>query len=382
MKVLENVVERTCALWSARLMSGRLLSGAMGLGCCLVAPAWSAEPAVPVQVVQLQQQRLAEPLQLSGTVKAVRQARLSVATGGLVATVLVDAGATVQAGQPLLQLDDALSRQQLAQAEAAVQVATAAAAEQQRLVTEARQLSSQQLFPLTAVAERQSGLQRAQAELALAKAQLAEQQVLLRQHLLRAPFAGVIKTRWCESGEWLQPGQAVLELIEPKKLWLEVQVPQEKFSQVAAASRIEITTDMQPDLTLAGQIAALVPVSDASARSFLLRLAFTDPAAVVQAGTSAQAILYLPTQQQGSLVPADALVRHPDGSASVFVVENNQALRHKVQPGRSTAAGVEILPSLPVAAHIVVRGNEQLQHQQPVVLLTAGEAPTPTGAQE
>ncbi len=76
--------------------------------------------------MQLQQQRLAEPLQLSGTVKAVRQARLSVATGGLVATVLVDAGATVQAGQPLLQLDDALSRQQLAQAEAAVQVAKAA----------------------------------------------------------------------------------------------------------------------------------------------------------------------------------------------------------------------------------------------------------------
>ncbi len=219
--------------------------------------------------MQLQQQRLAEPLQLSGTVKAVRQARLSVATSGLVATVLVDAGATVQAGQPLLQLDDALSRQQLAQAEAAVQVAKAAVAEQQRLVTEAQQLSSQQLFPLTAVAERQSSLQRTQAELAVAQAQLAEQQVRLRQHLLRAPFSGVIKARWCETGEWLQPGQAVLELVEPKKLWLEVQVPQEKFSQVTAANRIEIQMDVQPELSLVGQIAALVPVSDSSARSFL-----------------------------------------------------------------------------------------------------------------
>ncbi len=112
----------------------------------------------------------------------------------------------------------------------------------------------------------------------------------LRQHLLRAPFSGVIKARWCETGEWLQPGQAVLELVEPNKLWLEVQVPQEKFSQVTAANRIDIETDMQPELSLVGQIAALVPVSDSSARSFLLRLAFTDPAAVVQAGTSGRAI--------------------------------------------------------------------------------------------
>lgn len=374
MKVLENRAGR-------KRETVRSWLGVIGLSY-LAGPAWSVEPAVPVQVVPLQQQQLAEPLELSGTVKAVRQARLSVATSGLVATVLVDAGARVQAGQPLLQLDDALSRQQLAQAKAAVQVATAAVTEQQRLVTEAQQLSLQQLFPLTAVAERQSGLQRAQAELALAKARLAEQQVLLRQHQLRAPFTGVIKARWCESGEWLQPGQAVLELVEPNQLWLEVQVPQEKFSQVAAASRIEITTDMQPDLTLAGQIAALVPVSDVSARSFLLRLAFTDPAAVVQAGTSARAILYLPSQAQGSLVPADALVRHPDGSASVFIVENNQAVRHKVQPGRSTAAGVEIQPSLPANAEIVVRGNEQLQHLQSVQRLPAGKAPALTGAQQ
>lgn len=376
MKLVGNAIGRQRLQWFVRGWSG-----AAALSWGLLVPVWASEPAVPVQVMQLQQQRLAEPLQLSGTVKAVRQARLSVATGGLVATVLVDAGASVQAGQPLLQLDDALSRQQLAQAEAAVQVAKAAVAEQQRLVTEARQLSSQQLFPLTAVAERQSSLQRTQAELAVVQAQLAEQQVRLRQHLLRAPFSGVIKARWCETGEWLQPGQAVLELVEPNKLWLEVQVPQEKFSQVTAANRIEIQTDMQPELSLVGQIAALVPVSDSSARSFLLRLAFTDPAAVVQAGTSGRAILYLPSLQSGSLVPSDALVRHPDGSASVFIVENKQAVRHKVQIGRTTAAGVEILPALPAAATIVVRGNEQLQHQQPVVLVTAGEAPALTGAQ-
>ncbi len=366
MKVIENAIGRQRLQWSVRGWSG-----AAALSWGLLVPVWASELAVPVQVVQLQQHSQAEPLQLSGTVKAVRQAKLSVATAGLVATVLVDAGATVQAGQPLLQLDDALSRQQLAQAEAAVQVAAAAATEQQRLVTEAQQLSLQQLFPLTAVAERQSGLQQAQAELAFAKAQLAEKKVLLRQHLLRAPFSGVIKARWCETGEWLQPGQAVLELVEPNKLWLEVQVPQEKFSQVAAASRIEIQTDMQPELTLVGQIAALVPVSDSSARSFLLRLAFTDTAAVVQAGTSGRARLYLPSLQQGSLVPPDALVRHPDGSASVFIVENQLAVRHKVQVGRTTAAGVEVLPALPPAAAVVVRGNEQLQHQQPVVIATA-----------
>jgi RND family efflux transporter MFP subunit len=316
-------------------------------------------------------QDVAEQLTLTGTVRAVRQAKLSALTDGLVAKVLVDAGDQVKAGQPLLQLDDALSERQLQQAAAIVEVATAEAEEQQRRLEEANRLSKQQMFPATEVAQRQAAARKAMAELTLAKAQHAERQVLWRQHQLVAPFAGVIKARYTESGEWLQPGQVVLELVEPKQLWLEVQVPQEKFSQITSSARIEIKTDMQPELVLQGQIDALVPISDANARSFLLRLAFIDTQTQVLAGTSATATLYLPPKHQGSLVPADALVRHPDGGISVFVVENNQALRHKVKVGRSSAAGVEITPALPPSSQVVIRGNEQLQHQQHVVLHSA-----------
>jgi len=60
------------------------------------------------------------------------------------------------------------------------------------------------------------------------------------------------------------------------------------------------------------------------------------------------------------------------------VVKNNQALRHKVQVGRSSAAGVEITPALPPATQVVVRGNEQLQHQQQVVLYITTAASTST----
>jgi RND family efflux transporter MFP subunit len=334
-----------------------------------------------VQVFQISQtpaQDVTEQLTLTGTVRAVRQAKLSALTSGLVAKVLVDAGDQVKAGQPLLQLDDALSERQLQQAAAMVEVATAEAEEQQRRLAEATRLSQQQMFPATEVAQRQAAARKAVAELTLAKAKHAEQQVLWRQHQIVAPFAGVIKARYTESGEWLQPGQMVLELVEPTQLWLEVQVPQEKFSQIASSARIDIKTDMQPDLVLSAQIDALVPISDTNARSFLLRLAFTDPQTQVLAGTSATATLHLPPKHQGSLVPTDALVRHPDGGVSVFVVKNNQALRHIVQVGRSSAAGVEITPALPPATQVVIRGNEQLQHEQQVVLHTKNSASTPT----
>lgn len=351
------------------------------LTCIVSLPAWSAEPPAPVQVFQISQtsaQDVTEQLTLTGTVRAVRQAKLSALTSGLVAKVLVDAGDQVKAGQPLLQLDDALSERQLQQAAAMVEVATAEAEEQQRRLAEATRLSQQQMFPATEVAQRQAAARKAVAELTLAKAKHAEQQVLWRQHQIVAPFAGVIKARYTESGEWLQPGQMVLELVEPTQLWLEVQVPQEKFSQIASSARIDIKTDMQPELVLSAHIDALVPISDTNARSFLLRLAFTDPQTQVLAGTSATATLHLPPKHQGSLVPTDALVRHPDGGVSVFVVKNNQALRHKVQVGRSSAAGVEITPALPPATQVVIRGNEQLQHEQQVVLHTKNSASTST----
>jgi multidrug efflux pump subunit AcrA (membrane-fusion protein) len=64
------------------------------------------------------------------------------------------------------------------------------------------------------------------------------------------------------------------------------------------------------------------------------------------------------------LIPRDALLINPDGSRSVFIIEDDKALRRKVELGRTTADGVNITHGLSVDDWVVIRGNEVLHHEQ------------------
>jgi len=79
--------------------------------------------AVPVAVQTAQERAIQRVLDLTGTVTAMRSARLSAATSGLVAMLQVDMGSRVETGQLLLELDPELAQLQLDSALAQVEQA-------------------------------------------------------------------------------------------------------------------------------------------------------------------------------------------------------------------------------------------------------------------
>lgn len=329
----------------------------------------------PVTVILPQAGNANELLPLSGSIKSARVARLSPRTEGLVAQVFVDAGSAVKQGQALLQLDDTLAVHELAQRQADALAARSIVAEKQRLLTEAQTLTAKQLFPETERAMRQAAVVEADATLTRALAAVAHQQEVVARHHLHAPFAGVIAAKQTETGEWVDVGAEVLTLVAQTQLWLDIQVPQERFQDVANASHIDIRADMLPQREFIGKVNALVPVGDHNARSFLVRLDISENADRLMPGTSATAIFHLAREHGSVVVPQDALVRHPDGQFSLFTVQDNIAKRHAVNIGRSSASGIEILTPLPANAPVVIRGNENLQDKQVVTILPSQTLP-------
>ena len=334
-----------------------------------------AKQAVPVSVAMPEQQKVGQQLTLTGTLTARQHARLSARTDGLVARVLVDAGDEVSAGQILLELDPALAKQQLQQLQAASRVTATELAETGRLVAEAEQLSDQQLFPPTELALRQANQARAEALHQQALAALAQQQEVLARHQLIAPFAGVIASRLTDAGEWVSLGTPVLELVALRPLYLDVQMPQEYFQTLTKLQQIKVQSDMQPEKELRADIIATVPVIDAEARSFLVRLQLQQPGQAGQLrllpGTSASATFNMTSQGEGNvIVPADAILRHPDGSFSVFTVRDNIANRRLVKLGRRNGKGIEVTDGLVAGEPGVIRGNETLRDGQSVSILS------------
>lgn len=332
------------------------------------------EDALPVTVVTPTAVIPTQELRLSGTLVAEQRALLSARVDGLVARVLVDAGQRVQAGDLLLELDPALEQHALRQMEAATAAARASLAENERLVTEAERLTRDNHLPQTELALRQAALALARAGLDGAKAEEAGQREQVERHRLPAPFSGVISRKLAEAGEWVARGTAVLELVATDRLRLDVQAPQERFAALSADTRVAIFPDSLPGEMVPGRILALVPVSDAGSRTFQVRVVMEDEGQRLLPGTSATAVFDLSQGSRSALmVPRDALLRSPDGSLSLFAVQqqNGQFTAHRRQVviGHQSVSDVEILQGLQADEQVVVRGNEILRDNQPVRVL-------------
>jgi RND family efflux transporter MFP subunit len=326
----------------------------------------NAEKVAPVTVASPTLSNISDTLRLTGSLSAEKHSQLAPRVEGLVAAIFVDAGSYVNKGDTLLKLDTEMIQHQLKLDKAKVDQAQAEKAEAQRLVKEAENLRKQRHIPQSELDNRRSQLQIKIAELAQAEASKNNTTELIKRHTLIAPFSGVISHKNTELGQWANKDNNVFGLVDLSKVRLDVYVPQEMYSAINPHSKIRVQPDAYPGLTLTGQIESIVPVSDSEARSFLVRITIEKQNLVLLPGTSATVKFYLNNAQQQLFIPHDALLLHPDGGASVFVIRQNTAHRQTVKIGKSVEQGVHIINGLEPTDQIVIRGNEVLRDQQTV----------------
>jgi len=338
------------------------------IACWPWVPALAQQPA-PVTVVTPQVAQVTEEIRLTGTLTAERSARLSPRVDGLVARLRVDAGDRVKRGAPLLELDAAVARLALERARAGAVEAEARHAEALRLADEAARLVAERHLPRTELARREADAKLSAAALAAAKAAEREQDELVKRHVLPAPFDGVVARRMTDVGEWVTRGTPVIELVATDRIRLDVQAPQERFTEIREDAPVEVYPDARGGEALSGRIAARVPVSDPTARTFLVRILVDDAGGRLLPGTSATAAIQLPGRQTALVVPRDALLRYPDGTHSVFVVRDSgggtTVEERRVTLGRG-GERIEVLDGLAPGERVVVRGNESLRNGQAV----------------
>lgn len=345
------------------------LAALAGLLLCGSEPAAPQTPA-PVEVVMPDTGRPVRTLELSGSVTPRRAAALSPRVPGLVAAVDVDAGDRVRAGDILLRLDGTLAELAVAEARASVEESRAALAEAQRLLDEARRLVSDNFVSETEVEAQEAELRLAEAAVTRSNSQLATARERLERHSVVAPFDGVISRKLTEAGEWVETGTPVAELVSLGELWMDVQAPQQYWAELSPQAEVAVTLDARAGSPIEALVHARVPVSDPSARTFLVRLAIEAEPGTVTPGMSGTARFSLPGDREVVRLPRDALIRYPDGTTTVWIVEERDGILRaqevEVVVGRSSGDEVEILSELDPQLPVIVRGNEVLTQDQPV----------------
>jgi membrane fusion protein, multidrug efflux system len=341
--------------------------------CWVLASVVVADDRSAVAVTAVQERDIQRVLELTGTVTAARAARLSVATSGLVAAIHVDAGSKVDMGELLLELDPELAQLQYDSASAQVEQAETALKDARRRLEEARRLVPQRSIAESVVRDIEAEVASDEAALHQAQADAGYRQGILHRHQLKAPFAGVVSAKLTEEGEWINPGQAVFDLVAVDDVRLDFFVSEDYLAEVRPGAAVAFSLNSDPDKKYPGQVATVVPVTDPSARTFLLRVLPKNSGGHMLPGMSVTASLKLATGRRGVAVPRDAIIRFPDGRVVVWVVESGAdgptAREQPVSTGLAFDSMVEIRHGLDAGAVVVTRGNEALQNGQRISLV-------------
>lgn len=364
---------------SLRFAYARLAVASL-LGILLI-PNWTPLQAAPLPVAaaRVESAPIVEEIPLTGSVTSSRTALLSPAVSGQVLQIHAEIGDRVEAGAPLLSLDPELATLELESAAAEAREAATALTDARRRRDEARRLEASQGIAETEVRSLEAEVRMKEATLARLQAHQNHQQAVLERHEVKAPFAGVISQRLAETGEWIDPGMAVYELTALDDLLMEFQVPQAFYPRIDLNTPVSLQLAHNPtSRSVPARVAAIVPVNNPNSRTFLLRVASEQATGHLTPGMAVQCVLYL-AKGNGLTIPTDALLRHPDGRQTVWLV--NRATRQPTAAERVVRIGVafagrlEVLEGLRAGDEVITRGNELLQQGQPLELIELIEQP-------
>lgn len=293
----------------------------------------------------------------TGNLKPKRTAELAMPVPGTLARILVERGQEVKAGAALAVLDAAGARASLAQAEANVQAAQAGsrlaedAFARTALMHERGALSDAQFME----AKGQRELAVAQAEAALAQRNQAR--VLLTNHTLTAPFAGVIIRAPNGTGASVGPHVPLFLLEDVRALVLETSLTQEEAAELTLHARVTVSVPATGARVEDATLELIVPSVDPATNRVPIEIAVPNPDRRLLPHAFARAQFPAATERDAYRVPAGALTQQ-GGAFSLWMADaagKVAAARVRVlsQPGDGTAVVDPGPAGFPAGARVI-----------------------------
>lgn len=317
-----------------------------------------APRAVAVEVGQVRSATVVEEVAAVGTLQANEYVVIAPEIDGRIASIPFEEGTPVKAGEPLVLLDDAILRGELAQARADL---TLAQANFERADT----LYQQRSGTLRARDETLAALQSARAS-----AQLA--QTRLDKTTVRAPFDGVLGLRSVGPGGYVNRGEALVTLQSLDPLKVDFRVPETSLTAIRVGQTVTVTVDALPGRTFTGEIYAADPQVDVNGRAIRLRARIPNGDGELRPGLFARVTVTVAKRADAALVAEGAIV--PQGDRRfVYRVADGRASRVEVKLGQRRAGEVEVLDGLVVGDTVVTAGQQRLRDGQPVEIVKADQ---------
>ncbi len=345
---------------------------------------------VPVTVTTIENRSVAPALFGIGTVEARYTYRIGPTISGRVKQVDVNIGDSVRAGQLLgemdpVDLDDRVKAQDAAlkRAEAAVISAEAHVRDTTARFTyaDAQAQRYEDLLQTGSVSENavearrqerqvaEAGLSSARANLDAAHQELArtraDREGMIKQRTnlrLVSSVDGLVTARYADPGTTVVAGQAVVEVINPESLWINVRFNQLNSSGLRAGLPASIVLRSKAGQPMAGKVLLVEPLADAVTEEILAKVVFDKvPEPLPPIGELAEVSVSLPEISSSTVVP-NASMQRINGSIGVWIIEDGGLRFAPVRVGASDINGwVQIREGVNMGESVVVYSHRALK---------------------
>lgn len=264
-----------------------LLLAAVLTGCCSDMAATENSLLVKTRTIYLEPG--ASEGNYPGAVKGRHETSMAFQTGGRILQRFVQAGDHVHAGDVLMTIDSRDMIQQTTQGEAQIVSALAQLEQARANLKRYKALYNQETISLSVLKEYQDACEAAEASYNQAVAAVKQGRNAAGYSKLVAGSDGIISSVTADVGQMVAPGQQVLTLVQPQDLEVEINLPENRFMNVAVGQLVDVSFWSLNNQTVTGTIREISPLADTVARTYKIRISLPSPPDKLKPGMTASA---------------------------------------------------------------------------------------------
>jgi len=311
---------------------------------------------VLVEVVHPQSSSGVVHLQLPGEAMAFTDSPIVAQTSGYLKKWYFDIGARVKKGDVLAEIDTPEVDQQLAQAQAQLQVAQAASD-----LAEVTYRRDEDLFKNKVIAAQEfdtaaDSFAGARSTVIVDQAAVGRLQALEAFKIVRAPFDGIVTARNTDIGDYVAAGSetALFRMAATSVLRVYVTVPQAFSSLVKAGEQAQLTVNEFPGQTFPAHVVSTAGAINPNSKRLLTELEAANPTGAPLPGAYVQTSLDIPIDGRGVLVPTISLLFQGTQPAVAVVGEDGRVEIHKINIVRDLGTQIQVSDGLSPSDQLVV----------------------------
>jgi len=366
---------------SSPLLLAVLLS-CLGLACPACQSGETKKATKPqrqtlVTTAPVAERQVVYTLEQVGSLKASERAILRSEVAGTVSRILFNQGSEVPKGKVLVRLDDTKIRAEIRHLQARIEQLKV------RLAFKSKTLKRNEvLLKRSAIAQHrydELATEVKETELAISqvKAELARQQDMLADTVIRAPFAGVVGAKDISPGDYLKVGAPVVELVVLDPLEMDFLVPERYKGKLSLGQKVDLRVAAEGERRFQGEIVFISPTVEVKTRSFLVKAKVANPDHRLNPGMFARVSLVTEVHPQAKVVPWASVIQ-TETETYIYLLEGDIARKTPIKLGRVTAEWAEVLgPPLEPGTLVLVEGKFAARDGNKVSLKKAPAPATP-----